>query len=103
MPDMILQYVDSLLAERVRSLAKERQCSINDVLLHALRNGLGISAAQHFSETRRDPEAPTVLDGQWEAAETGAFEAALHALAQTRPTQLAPENIRYGDSRGGAE
>ena len=103
MPDMILQYVDSLLADRIKALAKERQWSVNDVLLHALRNGLGISAAQHFSETQRDPEAPALLEGQWEAAERGAYEEALHALAQTRPTQLAPENIRYGDSRGGAE
>jgi hypothetical protein len=102
-PDMILQYVDSLLAERVKALAKERQCTVNDVLLHALRNGLGISAAQHFSETRRDPEAPTILDGHWEAAEKGAFEEALNALARTCPTQLAPERIRFDGSPGGAE
>ncbi|MHB1058566.1 MAG: hypothetical protein ACYC0F_11885 [Rhodanobacter sp.] len=100
---MILQYVDSLLAERIKSLARERQCSINEVMLHALRNGLGISAAQHFSESLRDPEALTVLDGDWEAAEQGVFQEALRALAQTRPTQLAPETIGYGEPAAGAE
>ncbi|KRE86262.1 hypothetical protein ASG75_11625 [Rhodanobacter sp. Soil772] len=103
MPDMILQYVDSLLTERIRALARERQCSVNDVMLHALRNGLGISAAQHFSESLRDPEALAVLEGQWEAAEQGVFQEALRALAQTRPTQLAPERIRYDEPAAGAE
>jgi hypothetical protein len=100
-PDMILQHVDSLLAERVKALARDRQCSINDVLLHALRNGLGMSPAQQLSETLR--ESQTELDGQWEALEQGVFQEALHALAQTRPTQLAPENIRYVATTTGAE
>ncbi len=103
MPDMILQHVDSLLAERVKALARDRQWSINEVLLHALRNGLGISAAQQFSETLRDPQALTQLGDHWEAAEQGAFQDALHALAQTHPTQLAPERIRFGESGAGAE
>ena len=103
MPDMILQHVDSLLAERVRALARDRQWSVNEVLLYALRNGLGMSAAQQYSETLRDSQALTDLDGHWEAAEQGAFQEALHALAQTHPTQLAPENIRYGESGAGAE
>lgn len=103
MPDIILQHVDGLLVERIRSLARERQCSINDVLLHALRNGLGISAAQQFSESLRDPEALGVLDGQWETAEQGAFQEALKALTQTQPTQLAPESIRYETPAAGAE
>lgn len=103
MPDMILQHVDSLLAERVKALARDRQCSINDVLLHALRNGMGMSGAQPCSETRCDPQTLAVLGGHWEAAEQGVFQEALHALAQTRPTQLAPESIRFDGSAEGAE
>lgn len=97
---MILQYVDSLMAERIKSLAKERQWTVNDVMLHALRHGLGISAAQQYSEGRLEPEAFANLGGHWEAEERGAFQEALHALAQTRPTQFAPENIRPLDSIG---
>ena len=104
MPDMILQHVDSLLVERIRSLARERQCPVNDVMLHALRNGLGISAAQQFSESLHEPEMLAVLDDHWEAAEQGVFQEALCALVQTQPTQLAPESIRYGEpAPSGAE
>lgn len=103
MPDMILQHVDSMLAERIRALARDRQCSTNDVMLKALRNGLGMSAAQHFSESLRDPETVTVLGGHWDDAEQGAFQEALRALVQTRPTQLAPESINYGAAASGAE
>ncbi|HJW06545.1 MAG TPA: hypothetical protein VJ527_08670 [Rhodanobacter sp.] len=103
MPDMVLQHVDSLLVERIRSLARDRQCSVNDIMLHALRCGLGISAAQRCSESLRDPDALAVLDGDWGAAEQGVFQEALRALAQTRPTQLAPENIGYAGGAAGAE
>jgi hypothetical protein len=102
-PDMILQHVDSLLVERIRSLAKERQCPINDVMLDALRNGLGMSAAQELSETLLDPHTLMVLGGHWEAEERGVFEEALHALAQTPATQLAPENTRVEEPEAGAE
>lgn len=103
MPDMILQHVDSLLTERIRALAKHRRCSINDVMLQALRSGLGISVAHHFSESQRDPDAFGSLDGHWEDAEQGVFQEALRALAHTRPTQLAPERIRYDEPAAGAE
>ena len=103
MPDMIVHYVDGLLAERIRALAKLRQCSINDVMLDALRSGLGMSVAQQYSESLRNPNTVAVLDGQWEAAERGVFQEALLALARTRPTQLAPESIRYDEPGSGAE
>ena len=65
MPDMILQHVDTLLVERIHALARDRQWSINDVLLHALRNGLGISAAQEFSESMREPQTLTQLEAKY--------------------------------------
>lgn len=103
MPDMILQHVDSLLVERIHALARDRQWAVNDVMLHALRNGLGISAARQLSETLREPQALTELGGEWEAEEAGVFQEALRALAQTQATQLAPENIRSRESMAGAE
>jgi len=102
-PDMIIHHIDGLLAERIASLAKLRQCPVNDVMLDALRVGLGMSVAQRYSESLRDPHALAVLDGHWEAAERGAFQEALLALARTRPTQLAPESIRYDAPGAGAE
>src|SRR6185437_12381818 len=62
-PDMIVHHVDGLLAERIATLAKLRQCPVNDVLLDALRNGLGMSVAQQYSESLRNPNALTILEG----------------------------------------
>lgn len=95
MPELIVQYVDNLLIDRIRALARERLCSNNDVILGALRQGLGISIAQQYSESRRDPTTLNMLEGNWEAAEQAVFEDALQALSQTQPTQLAPETIGY--------
>ena len=103
MSDMIVHHVDGLLTERIAALAKLRQCSSNDVVLDALRSGLGMSVAQQYSESLRNPNMLTVLEGHWEAAERGVFQEALQALARTRPTQLAPENMRYGEPDSGAE
>lgn len=103
MTDMILHHVDSLLTERIRSLARERQCSVNDVLLLALRNGLGMSMAQEFSESTRDPETLSRLTGHWEDAEQGILREAISALARTEPTQFAPESLGYLERAAGAE
>ena len=103
MPDMLVQNIEGLLAERIKALAKHRRCSVNDVMLQALRSGLGLSVAHQFSETQRDPETLALLDGHWEDAEQGVFEEALRALMQTRPTQFAPERIRYDEPATGAE
>ena len=103
MPDMIVQHVDGLLAERIKALAKHRQCSVNDVLLEDLRHGPGMSAAQQYSESLRDPHSLRVLDGHWEAAERGVFQEALQALADTRPTQFAPASNRYEEPDPDAE
>ncbi|MEO5810894.1 MAG: hypothetical protein ABIU96_01610 [Rhodanobacter sp.] len=94
-PDMIVQHVDAQVVERIKALARHRQCSVNDVLLQALRSGLGMAGAQQHSENLVDSHELRVLDGHWEAAERGVFQEALQALADTSPTQLAPESIRY--------
>jgi hypothetical protein len=103
MPDMIVQHVDVLLVERIRALAKERGCPVNDVMLQALRHGLGAAAQQEFSQSLRDPQALAVLSGQWDAQEQAAFEQALQALAAAQPTQLAPESLRAAPPPEGAE
>jgi len=89
-PDLVIRHIDSSMAERIKTLAADRRWSINDVVLHALRHGLGLSAAgQISSETMIDPGS-LVLGGQWDLAEKAAFQEALQALSLTRPTQLAP-------------
>ncbi|WEN16791.1 hypothetical protein PY254_01715 [Rhodanobacter sp. AS-Z3] len=100
---MIVQHIDGLLAERIHALARHRHCSTNDVMLQALRRGLGLSVAHQFSESQRDPETVAMLEGHWEAAEQGVFQEALNALVHTRATQFAPERIRYDEPAAGEE
>ncbi|TBR35779.1 MULTISPECIES: hypothetical protein [Dyella] len=100
MPDIVIRHIDSLMAERIKQLAKERQWSINDVVLHALRHGLGMSSGNIFAETMLDPGELTVLAGQWDAKEKAVFQEAIQALSLARPTQLAPANLGLDDTLG---
>jgi len=94
MPDLIIKHIDNLMAERIKTLAKERRWSINDVVLHALRHGLGMTEGSNiFAETLLDPGAMTVLSGQWDAKEKAAFQEAVQALTQVPSEQLAPGNL----------
>lgn len=93
-PDILIRHVDSLLAERIKSLAKQRQWSIDDVVLNALRRGLGLSAAeQTFTETMFDPES-LMQGGQWDAREKAVFQETMQALSVTHPDPLAPSSGR---------
>lgn len=103
MPEITVQHVDELLIERIKALARERRCSVNEVLLDALRRGLSVAAAQQSTENWRDSPVLGELDGNWEAAERGVFQEALLALAKTRPTQFAPESIRGAESNSADE
>ncbi|MHA6205594.1 hypothetical protein ACXU4B_14315 [Dyella soli] len=97
MPDLVIRHIDNLMAERIKALAKDRQWSINDVVLYALRHGLGMTSSNVFAETMLDPGDLTTLSGQWDAKEKAAFQEAMQALSRTAPTQLAPANQTLGD------
>ncbi len=85
MSDFVIHQVDNQTVERIKALAGHRRWSVNDVALHALRQGLGLSAAgQIFTASMLDP-GELVLAGHWEASEKAAFQEALQALAVTRP------------------
>lgn len=84
MPDLVIRHVDSLLAERIMVLARERQWSVNEVVLDALRHGLGMSLPG--AATSRIFEAS---EHHWDAQEMAAFQAAMQALAIAQPAPLA--------------
>jgi hypothetical protein len=97
MPDLVIRHIDNLMAERIKTLAKDRQWSINDVVLHALRHGLGMSSSNVFAETMLDPGDLTTLGGQWDAKEKAAFLEAMQALARAPTAALAQGNNVLGD------
>lgn len=89
MPDLVVRHIDNLMAERIKALAKARRWSINDVVLHALRHGLGMNdGGVAFSENLIDADA-VVLSGHWDAAERAAFHEAVQALSVAPAGQLA--------------
>ncbi|QNK03522.1 hypothetical protein [Dyella telluris] len=98
MPDLVIRHIDNLMAERIKALAKDRQWSINDVVLHALRHGLGMASSNVFAETMLDPGDLTTLGGQWDAKEKAAFQEAVQALSRAPAAALAlGSNVLLGD------
>lgn len=84
MPDFTIRQIDHGLAERIQTLAKARQWTVNEVLLHALRRGLGYTESGARSEALVDVEEPLPDEDGWNSAEQAAFREALQALAVAR-------------------
>jgi tellurite resistance protein len=99
MPDLVVRHIDNVMAERIKTLAKDRRWSINDVVLHALKHGLGLAeGAQPFAETMLDTDT-VVLSGHWDAAERAAFHEAVQALSVAPSSQLlAPPDDVFGEA-----
>lgn len=90
MPDLVIRHVDHLLAERIQAFAKNRQWSVNEVLLHALRRGLGAAESGQQAETLFDADELAMLAGPWNATEQAVFLETVQALSVARSDPLAP-------------
>lgn len=98
MPDIMIRHIDRLMAERIKLLAKERQWSTNDVVLQALRHGLGVSESGGLlAENARESSELTAPGGHWDASEQAAFQEAMQALTIARSEQLAPASCKVGE------
>lgn len=90
MPNLVIRQVDHLLAERIRAFAKNHQLSVNEVLLYALRRGLGAAEAGQQAEILVDVDELAVLAGPWNATEQAVFRETIQALSTARGDQLKP-------------
>lgn len=79
MPDILVRNIDEVMAERIKAIAREREWSINDVILHALRQSLGLGDDDIF---RREMHDIAVIGGTWDSRETKAFRSAVEAFEQ---------------------
>lgn len=86
MPDILVRDIDGALAERIMALARERKWSINDVILHALRHGLGLGGDDL---SLREVNDIARLAGTWDHDEAAAFREAMQALEQIPESTLA--------------
>jgi len=90
MPDIVVRHIEDAVAERIKTLARERAWSINDVILHALRFGLGMGG-DAFAKHETEFHNAAHLGGTWDASETAAFQEALDALMATETERLKRE------------
>ncbi len=76
MADFLVRDIDERVAERLKELARQKGWPLNDVILHLLRQALGLV----------EPEPPPVpgdiarLRGTWNDEEARAFEEAMQAI-----------------------
>ncbi len=81
MQDIRVRQIDDAMVQRIKELARERQWSINEVILHALRFGLGMGGAPpERMDMQRDPHDVAKLAGTWNAEESRAFQEAMEAF-----------------------
>jgi hypothetical protein len=86
MPDIMVRQIDEALAERIKELALARKWSINDVILHALRHGLGMASSDPF--TGREVEFGRQMGAGLSAGEDRVFADAVAALADVPAGQF---------------
>lgn len=92
MPDFMLRGIDGELAERIKTIARDRKWALNDVILHLLRQALGLTEEDISSRGMRGDIA--TLGGTWAADEAAAFRAALEAFEGLPVEELPLDNIK---------
>ena len=78
MPDFLVRGIDNALAERIKTIARDRNWSINDVILHLVRQSLGENVESLVPSVERHDIAH--LGGTWAPDESAAFRAAIEAF-----------------------
>lgn len=79
MPDILVRHIDDELAKRIKSVARDRHWSINDVVLHLLSHGLGLTHGDPLWIKESDIAH---LGGTWDAEEARAFKEAMSAMEE---------------------
>src|SRR5262249_44449600 len=84
-PDILVRNIDDAIAERIKLLARERNWSINEVIVHLLRHsrGRGGEALAH-----REIHDVAVLAGTWKPNESSAFREAVEAFEKVQGKPL---------------
>lgn len=76
-PDILVRNIEETLAERIKTIARERNWSLNDVILHILRQGVGLGGEDLANQVTQDI---AMLSGTWDATESAAFRSAVDAF-----------------------
>ena len=76
MADFLLRDIDERVAERIKEMARQRGWPLNDVILHLIKQALGLSEP----EPAPVPGDIARLLGSWDDADTRAFHEAMSAF-----------------------
>jgi len=84
-PDILVRNIDDTLADRIKTIARERNWSINEVIVHVLRHSLGLGGDD---VTHREIHDVAEMRGTWNPNESAAFRKALEAFEKVEGTPL---------------
>ena len=90
MPDILVRDIEESVAERIKAIARERQWTINEVILHLIKQSLGFTGEDVF---RREMQDIAVLSGTWDQKETAAFRSAVEAFEKREEHSLFPDEL----------
>lgn len=76
MADFLLRDIDERVAERIKEMARQRGWPLNDVILHLVKQALGLSEP----DPAPVPGDIARLMGAWDDAEARAFKEAMSAF-----------------------
>jgi|TARA_R110002051_G_scaffold236377_1_gene297585 hypothetical protein len=96
MADFLLRDIDERIAERIKEMARQKGWPLNDVILHLLKQALGIIEPEPAPE----PGDIARLTGSWNDDESRAFAEAMEALnslPDDAPSYMAPPAKKPGE------
>jgi hypothetical protein len=76
-----LRDIDAAIAIRVKALARERGCSVNDVFLYLIRDGLGL-LEEETTDSQLQARIVDEVPNQLADDEAAVLQAAMEALEQ---------------------
>lgn len=98
MADFLLRDIDERVAERIKELARQKGWPLNDVILHLLKQSLGLVEP----EPAPVPGDIARLPGSWNDEEARAFQeamAAMTSLPDDAPAYVGEERRLSGGDR----
>ena len=96
MPDILVRNIEDVIADRIKAIARERNWSINEVILHVLRHSLGLGGEDIV---RREIQDIAALGGTWDSRESAAFRTALEAFERIDGTPLFVDPPKAGNQK----
>ncbi len=99
MADFLLRDIDDKVAERIKELARQRGWPLNDVILHLVKQALGLAEP----DPAPVPGDIARLTGAWDDAEARAFKEAMSAftgLPDDAPSYLLDDKGRPVPAKG---